>query len=222
MATKRGAQGARSKGGTPCPAMQSVAARGWRWPVWSWPEARWLWRSARSRPMTWALSPCRRRRSRRRQRLPIRRRPLFLVQPVTSACSTTTACFASVVSGSAEPTMGAVGKRDDGPVGLDVTTPVFVGREAELARFQRALGLAASGTPVVTLVAGEAGVGKTRLVSEVAAVARRKRFEVCVGRCLDLGPVNWPLAPWRGIVGAPSTALDDEGRDLGLGGARGA
>jgi hypothetical protein len=36
------------------------------------------------------------------------------------------------------------------------------------------------------LVAGEAGIGKTRLAAELAARARASGFEVLLGRCLDL------------------------------------
>ena len=63
----------------------------------------------------------------------------------------------------------------------------LVGRDAELSRLLDLLGAAAAGRPVVTLVSGDAGVGKTRLVTELAAKARERGFAVLSGRCAELG-----------------------------------
>jgi DNA-binding CsgD family transcriptional regulator len=46
---------------------------------------------------------------------------------------------------------------------------------------------AAAGRPVVTLISGDAGVGKTRLVTELDARARESGFTVLSGRCAELG-----------------------------------
>jgi DNA-binding CsgD family transcriptional regulator len=69
---------------------------------------------------------------------------------------------------------------------LDVTQSRLVGRAAELSRLQGLLTAAAAGRPVVALVSGDAGVGKTRLVAELAAGARERGFTVLVGRCAEL------------------------------------
>ena len=45
-----------------------------------------------------------------------------------------------------------------------VTSSAFVGRAAELRRLDLALERAGQGSPQVVLVAGDAGVGKTRLL----------------------------------------------------------
>ena len=54
----------------------------------------------------------------------------------------------------------------------EATQPRMVGREAELRRLLALLDDAAAGRPVVALVSGDAGVGKTRLVTELSAAAR--------------------------------------------------
>lgn len=46
----------------------------------------------------------------------------------------------------------------------------FVGRAAELDRMDELLGDAEAGRPVVMLVSGDAGVGKTRLISELSLI----------------------------------------------------
>ncbi len=63
----------------------------------------------------------------------------------------------------------------------------LVGRDAELASQLAQLDSAAAGRPVVTLISGDAGVGKTRLVTELAARARERGFTVLSGRCAELG-----------------------------------
>ena len=75
---------------------------------------------------------------------------------------------------------------DTGPV-LHVPRHELVGREAELSQLVSMLASAAAGRPVVALISGDAGVGKTRLVAEVAARAREDGFTVLSGRCAELG-----------------------------------
>ncbi|HYS33584.1 MAG TPA: AAA family ATPase [Streptosporangiaceae bacterium] len=70
---------------------------------------------------------------------------------------------------------------------LGVGEDALVGREAELSHLLSMLGSAAAGRPVVTLISGDAGVGKTRLVTELAARARDDCFTVLSGRCAELG-----------------------------------
>src|SRR5829696_1889972 len=55
-----------------------------------------------------------------------------------------------------------------------VASPRFVGRSAELGRLGAAFAQASSGAPATVCVGGEAGVGKTRLVSEFAARVRQR------------------------------------------------
>ena len=80
-----------------------------------------------------------------------------------------------------------------------VSSPTFVGRAEQLARFDHALARAAEGEPAALLVAGDSGVGKTRLVSEYAERARAASARVLTGDCVELGEGELPYAP---IVGA--------------------
>src|SRR3982074_1581829 len=76
-----------------------------------------------------------------------------------------------------------------------LVSPVFVGRGAELASMLAAFESAVMGDPTVVIVGGEAGVGKTRLVEEVAARARDADARVLIGSCIELGGAGLPLSP---------------------------
>jgi DNA-binding SARP family transcriptional activator len=78
----------------------------------------------------------------------------------------------------------------------------LVGRDAELRQAVAALDEARTGTRVV-LVEGEPGIGKTRLVEEVAAQAAERGAAVYWGRAFEGGatPAFWPwLPPLRSLV----------------------
>ena len=71
-------------------------------------------------------------------------------------------------------------------LGLTPTVrPPFVGRERELAALWARLALAGQGHGGVVLAAGDPGVGKTRLVMELADRARAEGWLVLVGRAYD-------------------------------------
>jgi ATP/maltotriose-dependent transcriptional regulator MalT len=86
-----------------------------------------------------------------------------------------------------------------------VTTGRFVGRTQELARLGELLTRAAAGVPLVALVGGEAGVGKTRLAEQLAATADGQGVRVLRGGCVPLGEEGLPFAPvveaLRGLAG---------------------
>jgi predicted ATPase len=77
------------------------------------------------------------------------------------------------------------------PMAGRVTSVSFVGRQEELGRLHLALQSAAAGEPVALFVAGEAGIGKTRLVEEFASRVRQKAV-VLFGRCLRLSGGGLP------------------------------
>ena len=60
------------------------------------------------------------------------------------------------------------------PMSGRVTSPVFVGRRAELAGLRRRSRRPPTASPSMTLVDGEAGIGKSRLIAEL--VARMSRW----------------------------------------------
>jgi DNA-binding CsgD family transcriptional regulator len=76
-----------------------------------------------------------------------------------------------------------------------VSCPIFVGRAEELRRLQAALERAGAGEPAIVLLGGEAGVGKTRLVAELAARAEATGARVLAGGCIELGHGALPYAP---------------------------
>jgi DNA-binding CsgD family transcriptional regulator/tetratricopeptide (TPR) repeat protein len=71
----------------------------------------------------------------------------------------------------------------------------FVGRAAELNRLHTAFDSARTGDPVTLCVGGEAGVGKTRLVSRFADQAEQDGGRVLLGGCIELGEGSIPYGP---------------------------
>jgi hypothetical protein len=72
----------------------------------------------------------------------------------------------------------------------------FVGRAEEFERLERALRRTQSAVGATVLVAGEAGIGKSRLAAELTTRARAAGFEVLVGRCIDLIGTELPYQPF--------------------------
>jgi len=77
----------------------------------------------------------------------------------------------------------------------EVPSSAFIGRAVELRRLDAALERAGQGSPQVVLVAGDAGVGKTRLVLALAGRARRRGMRVLTGGCVELGDIGLPYLP---------------------------
>lgn len=83
------------------------------------------------------------------------------------------------------------------------STRTFVGRERELAELSLALDEACAGAGSVWLVGGEAGIGKSRLVEEVARAAAARGAWLLDGRCWEAGgaPAFWPwVQALRGLT----------------------
>ena len=80
-------------------------------------------------------------------------------------------------------------------MGGRVQSPTFVGRIEELELLEAARIRAADADPAVVLVGGEAGVGKTRLVAELAARCAAEGMRVQYGGCVPVGTDGLPYAP---------------------------
>ena len=74
----------------------------------------------------------------------------------------------------------------------------MVGRQRELALVERKLVLAAEGQAQVIAIAGDAGIGKSRLVAEVVPFAQRHGFAARAGLCEAAGQ-GTPYLVWRSI-----------------------
>ena len=71
----------------------------------------------------------------------------------------------------------------------------LVGRRAELAAIDEAVGRAEAGEPQFVVVGGEAGVGKTHLIDHVADRLEAEGARVLRTDCVELGVHGLPLAP---------------------------
>jgi len=93
-----------------------------------------------------------------------------------------------------------------------VATAQLVGRHRELSLLQDLWRAAAAGRPGLALVGGGAGVGKTRLVAEIAEMARLQGAVVASSQCFGmLGRLALaPVADWlrNPAVQAAAAALD--------------
>ncbi|MGO8894428.1 MAG: ATP-binding protein [Streptosporangiaceae bacterium] len=93
---------------------------------------------------------------------------------------------------------------------LRVSAGRMVGRDDELGRLLTLLDDAEAGRSVAALVSGDAGVGKTRLVSEVTRLAGGRGFTVLSGQCAELGD-SVPYLPLADALrgAAQSTGVRD-------------
>jgi DNA-binding SARP family transcriptional activator len=89
-----------------------------------------------------------------------------------------------------------------------VRTPLF-GRDADLERLRDRLQEAIGGHGHVATVVGEAGIGKTRLVSTLAADALSQGCRVLIGHCHE-GDSILPFAPWVDACRGGRLGADDE------------
>ncbi len=104
--------------------------------------------------------------------------------------------------------VGAVGSDpDDGdvPPEPEPRSP-FVGRAADLDSLSREIGLVDGPAPAPAgasvLLAGDAGLGKTRLLTELRTNAVAAGWRVLVGHCLDFGDSTLPYLPFTELFGA--------------------
>ncbi len=78
----------------------------------------------------------------------------------------------------------------------------FIGRSAELEHLGSLLGLGPSERPpTAVLVGGDAGVGKSRLITELIRRATGSDCQIGIGHCVDLGDSPVPYLPFTQILG---------------------
>src|SRR6476469_1503235 len=86
------------------------------------------------------------------------------------------------------------------------TSRTLVGRDVELTEIASLLGvrpMSGNGEPEATnvLLSGDAGVGKTRLLTELRDVAFTEGWQVFAGHCLAFGDSALPYLPLPAVVG---------------------
>ena len=91
-----------------------------------------------------------------------------------------------------------------------LVSPITVGRGDELQVATRALTAALDGHPVHLLIAGEAGVGKTRFVSEIAATAAELGMRVVSGGCANIGQGGLPYGALVEALRGVASELDPD------------
>ena len=97
------------------------------------------------------------------------------------------------------PAAGAAPVATAAPPPAPRSSGLFVGRQQELAQLGKALDSARQGRGRVVLLAGSGGMGKTRLVQQLAALAEAQGVPVLWGRCLE-EPGAPPYWPWRQLI----------------------
>ncbi len=102
------------------------------------------------------------------------------------------------------------------------TSPAFVGRRDALAAGAALLDGAQAGSASALLVAGEAGIGKTRVALELGAIAESRGWVVLRGACVRLGSGDVPFAPISDALRALVRVLDPAELARVLGDDRGA
>src|SRR3954447_10282756 len=115
----------------------------------------------------------------------------FIAMPERTAPCTPTSCTTTSLPAVPSP------PRDTSSVTTRVTSARVVGREAELAELEAVLADASAGGPTIAFLAGESGVGKTRLLSRFARRARAgdPPARVMGGDGVELGEGELPYAP---------------------------
>ena len=99
----------------------------------------------------------------------------------------------------------------------------FVGRNRELDELRAGLDEAADGHGRVFLLGGEPGIGKTRLMQELAREAEQRGGRVTTGRCWEEGgaPAYWPwIQTVRGLGGDLERLAADAGGSVEPGSER--
>ena len=85
----------------------------------------------------------------------------------------------------------------------------MIGRDAELAALTEAFAATAETGPHITVVGGEAGIGKSRLLDEFRAVVAESAV-VVRGQCVEFGTVGLPYVPLAGVFRGLAAAFGSD------------
>ena len=85
------------------------------------------------------------------------------------------------------------------PISFPQVCPVMVGRDAELQVLSNLLDRTHTGDGSMSLISGEAGIGKTRLQREFVDEARQRKFRIVTGICTERDR-DFPFAPFVDAV----------------------
>jgi hypothetical protein len=98
---------------------------------------------------------------------------------------------------------------DNDPMARRLRRAPLVGRQTEISALDEALRLSADGSeggPIAVVIAGDAGIGKSRLVAEVSTTAAAAGWQVLSAGCLDLSEGSVPYLPLVDALRALSSA----------------
>ncbi|MDF2145737.1 LuxR family transcriptional regulator [Knoellia sp. p5-6-4] len=88
---------------------------------------------------------------------------------------------------------------------------LFVGRDDDCERLSRLLGLdPAAGRTGMVVLSGDAGIGKTRLLTELTAHAREQGWLVLTGHCLGEVGSSLPYLPFTEMLGRLEATAPDQ------------
>ncbi len=90
------------------------------------------------------------------------------------------------------------------------STHPLQGRTRELASLADWVGLSGATPARAVLLAGDAGVGKTRLLTELVASAEAAGWRTMIGHCLDFGDSALPYLPFSELVGRLASDAPDQ------------
>ena len=97
------------------------------------------------------------------------------------------------------PPTGSPPEHGRPPVAGGLAWGRFIGRAQEMAVLRSAIDAAVGGQASLVMIAGEPGIGKTRLAEEAGAYALRRGAQVLVGRCYE-GEAASPYSPFVEVI----------------------
>jgi hypothetical protein len=90
---------------------------------------------------------------------------------------------------------------------------LLIGRDSELARLRQALDQTWKGRGQAVIIVGEAGIGKSRLIEDLAADALERGGRALLGRCYESMQIL-PFGPWVNALRSGQVFLDTELLDM--------